>query len=756
MGKKDALIADFDMVSDTLAQIVKEGLFIEPMSVQSALDKYSELRTEAENTSKSILFRIGLTSKQLKTFCNRFIETYDRLMMEAHKQNSKTARSLAPSVEKIIGFVEGRRLDTQQLSAIAMDVRTRLVLAGAGTGKTTTVVGLAKYLVSSGQANPDEILFLSFTNATVSDLSSRISKEIDTRADVCTFHRLGMRILAESDGKVPHVSRIDTESFVKDQLLRLMSNDRYLKDLDRYMTFDSRYAFDENDFKDETDYQKFIRENPLVTLDGTTVKSMGEADIANWLFMHDIPYVYEDPYPVDTRTSEYGQYTPDFHISGTDIYIEYFGIDRQGNVAPFMRSSHGEDPSEEYRKGIDWKRKTHEENGTRLVSLYSYQRTEDSLLDELEKSLHEYNVKIGSRNPSEVFSKLSDGRNLALDRVSREFSTALMLVKGNGEPIDVALSGGSGIREKRVLKRVLALLKPIYNAYQKTLSDNGEIDFEDMLNKAADRVRSKHFIHHYKFVVVDEYQDISRSRYNLLKSLRDSKDFKLFCVGDDWQSIYRFNGSDVGYILDFERYWGPSEICRIERTYRFSGDLLRISNGFMNAAPGQIRKELVGDPNTNTRLLFIRGNSPSSSARSVARALDRIPEGESVLFLGRFRHDIVSLENGGFKWSPEPNGRTYTVISTDTGRKCTFMTIHGSKGIQADHVFILNNRQGPGGFPDMRGESILIKSLLVSNGNKQDDERRLFYVSITRAKKAAYLVTVNGSESEYAEFCEKY
>lgn len=756
MGKKDALIADFDMVSDTLAQIVKEGLFIEPMSVQSALDKYSELRTEAENTSKSILFRIGLTSKQLKTFCNRFIETYDRLMMEAHKQNSKTARSLAPSVEKIIGFVEGRRLDTQQLSAIAMDVRTRLVLAGAGTGKTTTVVGLAKYLVSSGQANPDEILFLSFTNATVSDLSSRISKEIDTRADVCTFHRLGMRILAESDGKVPHVSRIDTESFVKDQLLRLMSNDRYLKDLDRYMTFDSRYAFDENDFKDETDYQKFIRENPLVTLDGTTVKSMGEADIANWLFMHDIPYVYEDPYPVDTRTSEYGQYTPDFHISGTDIYIEYFGIDRQGNVAPFMRSSHGEDPSEEYRKGIDWKRKTHEENGTRLVSLYSYQRTEDSLLDELEKSLHEYNVKIGSRNPSEVFSKLSDGRNLALDRVSREFSTALMLVKGNGEPIDVALSGGSGIREKRVLKRVLALLKPIYNAYQKTLSDNGEIDFEDMLNKAADRVRSKHFIHHYKFVVVDEYQDISRSRYNLLKSLRDSKDFKLFCVGDDWQSIYRFNGSDVGYILDFERYWGPSEICRIERTYRFSGDLLRISNGFMNAAPGQIRKELVGDPNTNTRLLFIRGNSPSSSARSVARALDRIPEGESVLFLGRFRHDIVSLENGGFKWSPEPNGRTYTVTSTDTGRKCTFMTIHGSKGIQADHVFILNNRRGPGGFPDMRGESILIKSLLVSNGNKQDDERRLFYVSITRAKKAAYLVTVNGSESEYAEFCEKY
>lgn len=754
MGRKDALVTDFNNATEKLSHLIVEDSFIEPITAKKALNGFIDLRNEADGISSGVLYRLGLASRPLKEACGRFMGTYDGLMDRVHEHNRRVAADHVESVRGTAGSVEGRPLDVQQLSAIAMDVDTRLVLAGAGTGKTTTVIGLAKHLVSSGMASPEEILFLSFTNATVSDLSSRIAKEIGTRADVCTFHRLGMRILAESDGKVPRVTGIDPESFVRDQLQRLMSDERYLRDLDRFMAFDSRYAADEDDFDNETDYQKFIRENPLVTLDGTVVKSMGEADIANWLFMHGIPYVYEEPYPVDTRTSEYGQYRPDFRISGTDVYIEYFGVDRQGRVAPFMRSVHGDDPSEEYRRSMEWKRETHDWNGTRLISLYAYQRSEDSLLDELEKSLRMNGVEIGSRDPSEVFSKLSDGKSLALDRVAREFSTALMLVKGSGKTVSDALSGGSGIREKRVLKRALALIGPVYEAYQRALSEKGEIDFEDMLNKAAERVSSGRYVHGYRYVVVDEYQDISGSRYRLLKSMRDSKPFRLFCVGDDWQSIYRFNGSDVGYILDFERYWGPSETCRIERTYRFSGDLLRVSNEFMNSAPGQMKKELVGDSGSNSRLVILKGNSPSSCARSVARALDSIRDDESVLFLGRFRHDIVSLENGGFRWRPDPNGRTYTVVRTDTGRQCTFMTIHGSKGMQADHVFVLNNRKGSGGFPDMRGESVLIRSLLVSHGDKLDDERRLFYVAITRARKAAYLVTLKGSESEYVEFCD--
>ena len=552
MNRKENLNTDFNDASRILSESIPEDRFSEPEGIVAVLNRYSYLRSQAESISKGILFRIGVGSRLLRDSCKSFRTNYDNLAERSHEHNEKMALSLVPEVSETIGDVEGFPLDSQQTSAIAKDVHTRLVLAGAGTGKTTTIIGLAKYLILSKKAEPEDILFLSFTNATVSDLSRRMLKEVGMRLDVCTFHRLGMRILAESDGKVPRVSSIDTESFVRNELLGLMSDDRYLRDLDRYMAFDSRYAFDEDDFDNETDYQKFIKENPLVTLDGKTVKSLGEADIANWLYMHDIPYAYEEPYPVDTRTSEYGQYHPDFHIRDTNVYIEYFGVDRRGNVAPFMKSNHGNDASAEYRAGMEWKARTHSENGTTLIPLYSYQRSDDSLLDELEKGLRNTGVKVGSRNPSEIFSSLSNGNSFALDKVVREFSTAMILVKGNGQPLQESLSGGSGIRERRVLKRVVRLLEPIYNSYQRTLRDRDEIDFEDMLNLASDRVNSGGYVPAYRYVIVDEYQDISRSRYNLLRSLRESHDFKLFCVGDDWQSIYRFNGSDVNYILDFE------------------------------------------------------------------------------------------------------------------------------------------------------------------------------------------------------------
>ena len=168
-----------------------------------------------------------------------------------------------------------------------------------------------------------------------------------------------------------------------------------------------------------------------------------------------------------------------------------------------------------------------------------------------------------------------------LKSISLTFTTAILLIKGFGKPWEDVYPKSDSFRDRKPLKRMEAVLRPIYDAYQKKLEENGEIDFEDMLNMAAKCVCEKKFIHPYKYVIVDEYQDLSGSRYNLLKSLRRSKDYHLFCVGDDWQSIYRFNGCDVSYILDFEKYWGPSAICKIEKTYRFSGELLKKSSEFV-------------------------------------------------------------------------------------------------------------------------------------------------------------------------------
>lgn len=736
-------------VSD-LKRILDTKGFCEPEAASELLESLSDLRDEIGDRTRSILFRIGLTSKHLRDIGPEFIELYDSLPDRVRRHNGELAGRLAEDIGSMINPVEGYDLDSLQLRSIAMDVRNRLVIAGAGTGKTTTIVGLAKHLIMSGRARPEEMLFLSFTNNSVDDLRKRIEAEVGQRADVTTFHRLGLRIIAGAQGMMPKVTRMDLNGFVMDEITQKMSDPWYLSLINDCLSRDCRYAADESDFNTSEEYERFILENPLITIDGKTVKSLGEADIANHLVMLGIDYDYEAPYKVDTRTEEFGQYYPDFHIKDTDIYIEYFGIDRNGEVAPFMRSSKGGDPSEEYRRSMDWKRSVHAANHTTMIELFAYQRSDEELLNVLDRELRDHGVTGEEMAPSEAYSKITGGDDRPLELLASQVSTAIGLIKGTGKPPGDAFPEMRDRGSRRAVDRMLRILAPVYDAYQARLASEDEIDFEDMLNLAAGYVRDGEFRSPYRWIVVDEYQDISRSRYGLLRALRDSSDARLFCVGDDWQSIYRFSGSDVGYILDFERYWGASAICRIETTYRFSGDILKESNDFMNHSPNQLRKNLRSNLERNGIVEVIDCDNRSACARMMSNRIAAIPSDESIAILGRFRHDIVSLEGAGFSWKPDIGRQTYTVTDRNNpGRRIAFMTIHGSKGMQFDHVFILNNVKGPYGFPDKRREPPMISLLLSDSGTKTDEERRLFYVAMTRAKRAAYVMTLRGLESEF-------
>lgn len=170
----------------------------------------------------------------------------------------------------------------------------------------------------------------------------------------------------------------------------------------------------------------------------------------------------------------------------------------------------------------------------------------------------------------------------------------------------------------------------------------------------------------------------------------------------------------------------------------------------MNRSPHQLHKNLRSNTNRRGIVEVIDCDSRSACAREMSSRISKIPEEESITILGRFRHDIVSLEDSGFTWKPDVGRQTYTVIDRrNPGRNIKFMTIHGSKGMQFDNIFILNNVKGPNGFPDKRREPPMISMLLSDSGTKTDEERRLFYVAMTRARKAAYLVTLRGLESEF-------
>ena len=723
--------------------------FIDPGDFSSLTKDYKQLDNDIHRKTGKLLSTLGFINKQLKANLDAFSRIYDNYPELLAKHNEDLARSESVEVGKCINPIEGYDLDVQQLTAIAYDVRSRLVIAGAGTGKTTTTVGLVKYLLKSGKALPEEILALSFTNASVDDLKKRIMAEAGQRVDINTFHRLGLKIIASAGGTVPKISNIKIDEFIAEEIKRRRTDAKFVRNLNEFIAYDFESIRDEDRFNDSSELIEYLRENPLVTLKGERVKSFGEADIANCLAMNGVPYTYEESYCVNTADSRYGQYHPDFHIDGTNIYIEYFGTDRSGNVAKFM-TDRNPNAAEEYKNGIEWKRQIHRENGTRLIELYAYERSEGTLIDNLESKLKSYGVDTTPESPEVIFDRTFKSDERMLKSLALTFTTAILLIKGFGKPWDEVYPKSERFGDRRPLKRMEAVLKPIYDAYQSALADNGEIDFEDMLNMAAGCVRDGKFTHPYKYVIVDEYQDLSRSRYNLLKSLRRSKDYHLFCVGDDWQSIYRFNGCDVSYILDFEKYWGPSAICKIEKTYRFSGELLKKSSDFICRNSRQCRKDLVGMSGKDSKVFFISKDDDSQIREEIGKKLSFVGNGKKVLFLGRYNHDVRLLSGDGFEWKQNisDNSKTITYeLRPDLDMR--FMTIHSSKGLQADVVFSINNKTGRYGFPSIREEPMIIPMLLGGENSQIDEERRLFYVAMTRAKETAYIVSQNGHQSDF-------
>ncbi len=675
-----------------------------------------------------------------------------RPTIEAH--NKEVAKVKESEARTLIGEVEGRVLDRQQMLAVIEEAHNHLIIAGAGTGKTTTVVAKIKYLIKSAKRAPEEILVLSFTNASASEMKERIFKETGYRIHASTFHKLGLDILTEADGIKPKITRIDLRVFLREKLKELMEDPDYLQLFSKYFFYNKVNARSEFEFESEREYRDYLQLNPPTTVRGEQVKSYGEMDIANFLFQNGVSYLYEEKYRTDTRTAEYGQYYPDFYLPDYDVYIEYFGVDRNGNVPAWFSGKDGLSAKETYRQSMEWKRKLHKEQRTVLIECYAYEKAEGTLLSVLEKRCAEHGVKLAPKSSQELWEFVSKGDPGVLDGVIELFETAINLLKSNNYTIDafraIAAKKASAVRYLDFID----LLEPLLSAYEDKLKAADEIDFNDMINVATAYVRTGRFVNPFTYVIVDEYQDISKARFSLLSALRESRDYDLFCVGDDWQSIYRFAGSDISYILKFEKFWGPTAVSKIETTYRFTRSLIEISGTFITQNPDQIEKNIHGkssDPRFS--LGEIKGYNEKYAVEFMAERIEDLPRDASVFFIGRYSFDALMLRDSGL-FSCQFNNVTGSVDVVYPKRpdlKMCFMTAHRSKGLQADYVFILNNKSSRMGFPSRIQEDPIL-SLLLENSEKFPfaEERRLYYVALTRAKVKVYFLTVQNKESSFA------
>lgn len=736
---------------------------------QSFVDPDKEI--EWSNRNASLIADVSITNIQklkkatnYKVLLEKQAELYrnaNSLKQQISVHNDRVADAKIQNAYALIGDVEGRKLDKQQMTCIVKDAHNHLVIAGAGTGKTTTVVGKIKFLLKSGKYKPEDILVLSFTNASASEMSQRINQETGRNIDASTFHKLGLNIITNVNGIVPKITQLKLRKFVKEQLLLNMESDAYLNLLSSYLLYNRVVSKSEFDFKTQAEYDEYLQLNPPTTINNETVKSYGEMDIANFLTQNGIQYIYECPYTVDTRTSEYGQYNPEFYLPEYDIYIEYFGINKNGEVPSYFKGANGMTATQTYQASMKWKRETHSTNNTILIECYAYEKFDGVLLDNLKEKLVENGVELSPKTTKELWEQVSADGDSILDGVIELFETVINLIKSNGYNIDTVRQLNIGNSNAQNNNIVLSLLEPIFNAYCNYLSEHKVIDFNDMINMATKYVEQGKYISHYKYVIVDEYQDISKARYSLLCSIRESNDYDLFCVGDDWQSIYRFAGSDIGYILNFEQYWGSTEISKIETTYRFTQKLIEISGNFIMQNPVQIKKSIKGKNDTvGFALGEISGYTDKFSIEFMTKKLEDLPRGSSVFFIGRYSFDAKLLSDSGLFECQYNNVSGFVEVKyrKRIDLKMSFITAHKSKGLQADYIFIINNKKSRMGFPSKIQDAAIL-NLLLDNCDQYPyaEERRLFYVALTRAKKKAFLVTVKNQESEFAmELKERY
>ena len=299
------------------------------------------------------------------------------------------------------------------------------------------------------------------------------------------------------------------------------------------------------------------------------------------------------------------------------------------------------------------------------------------------------------------------------------------------------------------------LFLTVSEQYQGELSgllEKHQTTFSGLIKLAIRYLRSGQIKTQFRYIIVDEYQDLSALRQEFLYLLIESSQANLFAVGDDWQAIYGFSGSRVDFTLNFRKFWGDFSLHRISKTYRFGPTLAGLSSNFIMQDHTQIRKQIQSQKEDALEpVVEISGDSERLDMEVLTHYFESLPRDSSILLLGRFQIDQLRLLHctqfkltpDGIEFYPRPD------------LKIRFLTVHQSKGLEADYVIILNNREAKMGFPahvkdpPLKTELIKIAEELRLDQVSVNEERRLFYVALTRAKKQVILLTVDGKESSF-------
>lgn len=710
--------------------------------------QFTEYYTELFHEVNDFLKRLETFHVEPSETIIKFVSDFENLQWFIKSHNDRFIKEELDTYKDFFDHCLKYPLDNQQRRSIVSGEDNCLVVSSAGSGKTSSIVGKVRYLIDIKHVKPQNILLISYTNKAAAELTVRMGIE-GLRG--YTFHKLALDIIGRVTGQKPLIYSNTDALFLK-IYQELLNDENFKKSVVEYF-FD--YQIQEQDLerqknerRQQLSEQKDTRlKAQFPDMDGKTVyvRSKQEQKICLALSLLGVKFRYEEPYEHPLADEMHSQYMPDFSIyydcdgETKRIYLEHFGVDEHSLVPMWFAKDRGityEEANQQYNDGITWKKAAHEKFGTTLLTTSSADFHYYDIRDKLKIQLEKAGVPVKEKTDAELYDMVLPPNSKQEKSFIRLIVTFATLIKTSCKSMHEVIRQVKSIGDERnefIIKNIFQL---VYERYIEELKKLHQIDFTDAILQATEICNSLHPVK-YDYIIIDEFQDISVDRYNFLKALRKGNPpAKLYCVGDDWQSIYRFSGSDMALFNQFTDFFGRTDINKIETTYRFGEPLVSLSSNFIQQNGTQIKKDIHPFNSEAKTDLYFYEYDRANYCNVIEQLVSSIPLDKSIFLLGRYSFDDYYLS---YRYQSTKEGdRFYYFVGN---RKIEFLTAHKSKGLEADYVIILQCNKDTYGFPSLVSDDPVLNYVLTkSDQYPYGEERRLFYVAITRAKIKTFVL----------------
>lgn len=702
-----------------------------------------------------------LISKEVRDSLGEYSLFLEKLRSEISLYNEKFINR---RLSEYRAFFDGKQNNTNELDnfqrrAIVIDEKHNLVLAGAGAGKTAVLTSKIAYLIKrqdKPKITPKKILVLAFNNSAVAEIRKRIKEKFQIDGvNITNFHKLGCQIIRDETDTLPQLFERgidkDINARLKSLFNELLENEEYQE---LFLEYLSNHLDEDIAFEDKKNYYDYMKNKRYTTLKNERVKSIAERDIANFFFKHNIEYEYEKK--ADWIKDNKQEYRPDFYLPKYDVYIEHWGLNRENKVPEWFD---GKNPTKKYLSDKKWKLDQFEKYNKLLIESWSYERDEGILISRIVENLKNTfkDFKFERMPYREIVEKTHSYRE-NIEEISELVQYFINIAKSNGITVEQIKERTKDKKYSDRQRLFGKIALRVFIEYENLLNKEKKIDFNDMMIKATNLIKqnSQNYKDKYDYILIDEFQDISKPRLDMIKSLLScNPNTKLLCVGDDWQSINGFAGSDVNYFINFKKEFKYSEEIPLKTNYRSSKLVVDMSNRLISKNRNRTEKEIVHfDKNgigSEARVIVMPESAIKSEKNRIGKVIELIRSlieqgvcARDILVLSRFNRILNNLKVSCCISTP----RIPIENKDERIEGVRICSVHKSKGLEAKYVIILDVVSGRYGFPsEMKDSSVLEIARNNKNKNAFEEERRLFYVALTRSKEFLYIFTVKNNKS---------